>query len=97
VPKDDKKAVSNAYDEGRATERILVAAGMLDLGAGISWMVLRIRDEVGRILGLPDDRVVRTIVQVGHPTAAARKPKSAPGQARLPRDQVVFEERWPSE
>jgi nitroreductase len=97
VPKDDKKAVSIAYDEGRATERILIAAGMLDLGAGISWMILRIRDEVGRILGLPDDRVVRTIVQVGHPTAAARKPKSAPGQARLPRDQVVFEERWPSE
>ena len=97
VPSDEKKAVGIAYDEGRATERILIAAGMLDLGAGISWMMPRIRDAVGRILGLPDDRMVRTIVQVGHPTAAARMPKSAPGEARLPRDQTVFEERWPRE
>jgi len=97
VPSDEKKAVGIAYDEGRATERILIAAGMLDLGAGISWMMPRIRDQVGRILGLPEDRMVRTIVQVGHPTAAARMPKSAPGEARLPRDEVVFEERWPAE
>jgi hypothetical protein len=70
---------------------------MLNLGAGISWTIPGIRDEVGRMLGLPDDRVVRTIVQVGHPTAAARMPKSEPGQARLPRDEVVFEERWPQD
>lgn len=95
VPTDEKKAVGIAYDEGRATERILIAAGMLDLGAGISWMVPRIRGAVGRILGLPEDRMVRTIVQVGHPTAAARMPKSAPGEARMPREQTVFEERWP--
>ena len=97
VPSDEKKAISFAYDEGRATERILIAAGMIDLGAGISWMMPRIRDQVGRILGLPEGRMVRTIVQVGHPTAAARLPKSAPGEARLPRDEVVFEERWPAD
>jgi nitroreductase len=96
VPSDEKKAVSIAYDEGRATERLLIGAVMLDLGAGISWMVPRIRDEVGRILGLPDDRTVRTIVQVGHPTAEARKPKSAPGEARLPREETIFEEHWPN-
>lgn len=97
VPSDEKKAISFAYDEGRATERILIAAGMIDLGAGISWMMPRIREQVGRILGLPEDRMVRTIVQVGHPTAAARLPKSAPGEARLPRDEVAFDEHWPSE
>ena len=97
VPSDEKKAVGIAYDEGRATERILIAAGMLDLGAGISWMMPRIRSQVARILGLPEDRTVRTIVQVGRPTAAARLPKSAPGEARLPRDEVAFEERWPAE
>jgi hypothetical protein len=69
---------------------------MLDLGAGISWILPAIRPEVAKLLGLPPDRMVRTIVQVGHPTAAARKPKSARGEARLPREQVVFEERWPS-
>jgi nitroreductase len=97
VPSDEKKAVSIAYDEGRATERLLIGAVMLDLGAGISWMVPRIRHEVGRILGLPDDRTVRTIVQIGYPTAAARKPKSAPGEARLPREETVFQEHWPKQ
>jgi len=97
VPSDEKKAISFAYDEGRAAERILIAAGLMGLGAGISWTKSTIREQVGRILGLPDDRTVRTVVQVGHPTAAARRPKSAPGEARLPREEVVFEERWPGE
>jgi hypothetical protein len=49
------------------------------------------------VLGLPDDRFVRTIVALGHPTEAARRPKSGPGEARLGRDQVIFEERWPED
>ena len=97
MPSDEKRAIGRAYDEGRAAERILIGAGMLDLGAGISWLIANIRDEVGRMLGLPEGRMVRTIVQVGHPTAAARRPKSIHGEARLPREEVVFEEHWPSE
>jgi len=97
MPSDEKRAIGRAYDEGRAAERILIGAGMLDLGAGISWLIANIRDEVGRMLALPEDRMVRTIVQVGHPTAAARRPKSIHGEARLPREEVVFEEHWPSE
>jgi nitroreductase len=95
MPSDTKRAVQEAYDEGRVAERILIAAGMLDLGAGVSWILSKIRDEVGALLGLPPDRMVRTIVQVGHPTAAALQPKSEPGKARLPREEVVFQERWP--
>jgi len=97
LPSDPDRAVHDAYDDGRAAERILVAATMLDLGAGISWIRSDVREAVSRILGLPADRMVRTIVQVGHPTEAARQPKSAPGKARLPREQVVLEERWPSD
>jgi nitroreductase len=96
MPADPKRASVDAFDEGRATERLLIAANMLDLGAGISWILSSIRPDVGKLLGLPADRMVRTIIQVGHPTAAARKPKSARGQARLPRERVVFEERWPA-
>ena len=44
-----------------------------------------------RLLDLPDDRLVRTIVAIGHPTPAARAPKSAPGQARIPREESVTE------
>ena len=35
LPDEQGQAVSHAYDEGRAAERILIAASMLGLGAGI--------------------------------------------------------------
>ena len=38
---------------------------------------------------------VRTIVAIGHPTESALEPKSRPGAARLPREQVVYDEAWP--
>lgn len=96
LPSDPKTAVQHAYDDGRVAERILIAASMLGLGAGISWIRTDVRPALAAILGLPDDRMVRTIVQIGHPTADARRPKSAPGAARLPFDELVRRERWPA-
>jgi nitroreductase len=96
LPVDDRHEVGNAFDEGRAAERMLIAAGMLDLGAGIGWIQSSIRAAVREILDLPQDRFVRTTVALGHPTAAARRPKSAAGSARLPREETVFEEHWPT-
>jgi nitroreductase len=87
----------HAFDEGRAAERLLIAAGLLGLAAGVAWILPAVRTEVGRILGLPDDRFVRTIVPVGHATEAAQRPKSPPGAARLPRSETVFSERWPQD
>lgn len=94
VPDDARQAVSFAYDEGRVAERILVAASLLGLGAGIAWVRSDVREPIGRILDLSDGLLVRTIVALGHPTEAARAPKSAPGQARLPRAELVCRERW---
>lgn len=96
LPDDPDRAVADAYDDGRAAERVLVGAGMLEIGAGISWIRTDVRDAVRGILRLPDDRMVRTIVQLGIPTVAARAPKSGPGEARLPRDETVFRDRWPA-
>jgi nitroreductase len=95
LPSDPGRAVHDAYDDGRVAERILVAASMLDIGAGISWIRPEVRPAAAAILGLPDGRMIRTIVQLGHPTAAALRPKAAPGEARLPRDETVVHERWP--
>jgi nitroreductase len=97
LPADLDRAVHDAYDDGRVAERLLVAAAMLDIGAGISWIRSDVRPAIATILGLPSDWTVRSIVQLGIPTAAAREPKSAPGEARLPREDVVFRERWPSD
>lgn len=87
-------AVLHAFDEGRAAERMLIAASSLDLGAGVAWVRADARPLVSELLGLPDDRFVRTVIAIGHPTATSRAPKSAPGQARLPREEVVFSERF---
>ncbi len=97
LPAEPDRAVHDAYDDGRVAERILVAAAMLDIGAGISWIRSDVRPAIAALLDLPSDRMVRTVVQLGIPTAAARQPKSAPGQARLPREDVVFRERWPAD
>lgn len=94
MPGDDPGRVSYAYDEGRVAERILVAAMLLGLGAGIAWVVPDARPTVRDLLGIPDDRLIRTILSIGHPTAAARRPKSAPGEARRPLAELVSQERW---
>ncbi len=96
LPADPERRVSDAYDDGRLAERILVAATILDLGAGITWIRRDVAPVVAGLLGLPPDRSVRTIVALGHPSEAARRPKSAPGQARKPRSEIVIAERWPS-
>jgi hypothetical protein len=95
LPTDDGHETGLAYDEGRAAERILIAAGILDLGAGIAWIRSDVRAAVSEVFGLPSDRYIRTIVAIGHPSEAALKPKAAPGEARLARDETVFRERWP--
>ena len=95
LPEEKGQAVSHAYDEGRAAERILVGATMLGLGAGIAWILAAVRETVGELLHVPAEWRVRTVVALGRPTEAARRPKSSPGQARLPRDEVVFDERLP--
>ena len=97
LPAVEGKAVGYAFDEGRAAERMLIAAGLIDLGAGIAWVRADIRAAVGEVFDLPADRFIRTIMSIGHPTEAARRPKSAAGTARLPREETVFEERWPKD
>jgi nitroreductase len=97
LPVDDGHETGLAYDDGRAAERILIATGMLDLGAGIAWIRSDVRAAVSEVFGLPNDRYIRTIVAIGHPSEAALKPKAAPGEARLAREETVFRERWPAD
>jgi hypothetical protein len=96
LPDEPERVVSRAYDDGRAAERVLVAATMLGVAAGIAWIRPDVLPVARELLGLPDDRIVRTVMSLGHPSEAAKRPKSAPGSARLPRDETVFDERWPS-
>ena len=85
--------VRDAYDEGRASERILIAAEMLGLGAAIAWVKAAIRPQVGELLGLEEPQFVRTVVAIGYPADAARRPKAAPGTARKPLAELASDER----
>jgi nitroreductase len=94
-PDEPERELSRAFDDGRAAERMLIAAHMLGLGGGISRVRTDVRPGIDKALKLPPNRSVRTLVGLGHPTEDALKPKTRPGKARLPRAEVVFEERWP--
>lgn len=88
LPQDKSAAISNAFDEGRAAERMLVAAHLHGLGAGLAWIGSEERPAVGQLLDVPEGWFVRTMVAIGHPSGP-------PGErARRPRHETVFNERW---
>jgi nitroreductase len=95
VPDEPERAISRAFDDGRAAERMLVAANLLGLGAGLSRVRADVRGPINEFVNLPPNRSVRTIVAIGHPTPEALERKSEPGTARLERDRVICEDRWP--
>lgn len=89
LPDEDQRVVSLAYDDGRVAERVLIAASMLGLGAGVAWVRSDVRQEICGLLGVESGRFVRTIMSLGHLSAEGRAPKSPPGQARLPLREVI--------
>jgi nitroreductase len=82
---------TEAYDEGRVAERMLIAAGALGLGGGIGWAEAHEQAAVGAILGISPPSFVRTIVSIGHPTEEALQPRSGPGTGRKALDAFVRE------
>jgi nitroreductase len=61
--------LSEAFDEGRVTERLLIGAHMLGLGGGTAWFGDDAQQAEGkRILGIPAARTARSVVALGYPT-----------------------------
>jgi nitroreductase len=86
-----KDPETEAYDEGRVAERILIAASALGLGAGIGWVDGDEHSTVDGLLGVTPPALVRTIVAIGHPTEAALQPRSGPRTGRKPLAEFVRE------
>jgi nitroreductase len=86
--------VSEAYDEGRVTERLMIAAKMLGLGGGIAWFGDADQEAEGkRILGIPQERTARSVVVIGKPTSI-KDPRPNPAQAgRKPLSELVSYDR----
>jgi nitroreductase len=87
------KRGGEAYDEGRLAERILLAARARGLGAGIGWLGNDgTAPEAKRILGIPEERFVRTAISLGYPAEGAAASKG--GQGRKSLSELVHEERY---
>jgi nitroreductase len=89
---DGKAPQWDDYDEGRAAERILVAATALGLGGGIGLVNGPERAEVGSLLDVRPPAYVRTMISLGHPTEAALRRHTGPGTGRRPLAEL-FRER----
>jgi nitroreductase len=82
--------VSEAYDEGRVTERLLIAARLLGLGGGTAWVGEEEQQrQTKELLGIPAERTVRSVVVIGYPTTLKdhRPNKNTPG--RKPLSEIV--------
>ncbi len=80
------------YDEGRLTERLLLAAAAHGLGGGIWWY----KDDgaaAKRLLGIPDEHRVRTAVGLGYPPASDDTRPKKP-DARRPLSELVHQDRY---
>jgi nitroreductase len=86
---------SDAYDEGRVTERLLIAAHMLGLGGGTAHFGGDAeRAEAKRILGIPAGKSAHSLVTIGRPTSIKDpRPNPRPG-GRKPLSEIVSYERW---
>jgi nitroreductase len=87
--------VSEAYDEGRVTERILIAAHALGYGGGVAWFGdAKQQAEAKRVLGIPADRTARSIVMVGRPTST-KDPRPNPRRGgRKPLSEIASYDRY---
>ncbi len=90
---DGANALSEAYDEGRLTERLLTGATLLGYGGGVAWFFDR-EQPARRILGIPDDRTAHQIVMIGRPVSAKDPRPTGPPRGRRPLSDLVSYERW---
>lgn len=87
---DGKAPMSEAYDEGRVTERLLLAARVLGLGGGIAWFGDEAQTAEGkRILGVPDDRNCQSVVVIGFPTSLKDTRPNANIPGRNPMSEIT--------
>jgi nitroreductase len=84
----------DTYDEGRLSERIMLAAAANGLGSAIGWFRDSASDEAKRLLGVPAPRLLRTIVSIGFPDVEGYRQRTRPPQPRKPLDEMVHHERW---
>src|SRR5579885_2697175 len=92
---DGKNPMSESYDEGRVTERLLIAARALGLGGGVAWYGEEShRAEAKRILGIPADRLARQVVAIGYVKSLEDPRGPRASSRRTPLAELVSYDAW---
>ncbi len=81
---------SEAFDEGRVTERLLIGARLLGLGGGTAWFGDDSQQAAAKeILGIPGNRTARSVVALGYPTTTKDHRPNPAMAGRRPLDELV--------
>lgn len=82
------------YDEGRLSERIMLVAAAHGVGSCIGWFSGDGRRAAKELLGIPQGRLVRTVISLGYPDEEARRARPKNPEARKPLTALVHQERY---
>jgi nitroreductase len=82
------------YDEGRLSERIMLAAAAYGVGSSIGWFRRSGMTDAKAILGIPQERLVRTSISMGYPDEEARRARPKHTQARKSLADSMHDERY---
>lgn len=88
-----RRVVQEIFDEGRLSERMMLAAAAHGVGGCIGWFSDDGTRDLRALLGIPEERKVRTAVAFGYPDEAAPRPARA-NAGRKPLDEIVYCERY---
>src|SRR4051794_19437315 len=91
---DQEREEHEIYDEGRLSERLMLAADAHGVGSCIGWVVGDGVTAAKAILGIPTERRLKTLLSLGYPDEAAQRARTKPAQARKPMREIVHEERY---
>jgi nitroreductase len=86
---------SMAYDEGRVSERLFIAARLLGLGGGTAWFGDESQQNAAKdLLGIPGGKVARSLVVLGYPTSTKDHRPNANTGGRKPLNEIVSHQRY---
>jgi nitroreductase len=92
---DGAAPMSEAYDEGRVTERLMTGATMLGYGSGVAWFG---EDEhqakAKELLRIPREKTARQIVMIGKPRTRDDPRPYGPKRGRRPMSELASFERF---
>ncbi|CAA9569531.1 MAG: hypothetical protein AVDCRST_MAG87-2278 [uncultured Thermomicrobiales bacterium] len=92
---DENALRSEAYDEGRVTERLMLAASVHDLGSGTGWFSTdEAQAGVRALLGIPDGKDVWSAVAFGYVDESGEQRSAAAPGGRKPLAETVSYGRY---